>query len=247
MNLYFKNITASVFIIFSIVLIKPSIALNSADSFYLQAINHGERIATDFKFDEIRKPSQILPFTQIKPGDIVLELGAGGGYTTELLSRVVGDKGKVFAHRLYKKDRLKDNRLANVVSLRDHSLFELAQVLKENHVAKESLNSIVIFFALHDIYLNSEMNNSVLKSFYDYLKPGGALIILDNAAKPDSGLAATKTLHRIGESFVITEMKNAGFKVDSTSDVLRNKNDDHSKPWGDFKGKQDRFAIRFVK
>ena len=51
----------------------------------------------------------------------------------------------------------------------------------------------------------------------------------------------------IGKNFVIEEFKNAGFYVDGTSDALANENDDHTKPWGDFSGEQDRFAIRFKK
>jgi predicted methyltransferase len=45
-------------------------------------------------------------------------------------------------------------------------------------------------------------------------------------------------LHRIGKNFVVKEFQNAGFVVDGTSGALTNKNDDHTKPWGDFKGEQ---------
>ena len=63
----------------------------SANDIYDAAINNPERLKTDFAYDQKRKPLDILPFTQIKKGDKVLELGAGGGYTTELLSWLVGE------------------------------------------------------------------------------------------------------------------------------------------------------------
>jgi len=214
---------------------------------YTKAISNPERLEGDVKMDRNRKPSIVLPFTEVKSGDSVLELGAGGGYTTELLSRVVGGSGNVFAHKLYNTKRLENNRLPNIVSLRDHSLFELSEVMKENNVKRQSLDAIIIFFILHDIYLNNEIDKSVFEAFTSYLKPGGVVVVLDNAAVDDSGLSSTESLHRIGKNFVVKEFQNAGFVVDGTSDALTNKNDDHTKPWGDFKGEQDRFAIRFKK
>ena len=219
----------------------------SANDIYDAAVNNPERLKADFAYDQKRKPLDILRFTQIKKGDNVLELGAGGGYTTELLSWLVGKSGKVYAHFLYKKERLENNRLSNVVSLREHSLNEHAQVLAENEIQSNKLDSIIIFFVLHDIYLNNEMSDELLASLKDALKPGGSLIILDNAAKADSGLTNIGDLHRIGEHFVKSEMEKAGFLFDSQTSVLRNKQDDHTKPWGDYKGLQDRFAYRFKK
>jgi predicted methyltransferase len=219
----------------------------NTNDIYDAAVNNPERLKTDFAYDEKRKPLDILPFTQIEEGDKVLELGAGGGYTTELLSWLVGKSGKVYAHFLYKKERLENNRLSNVISLREHSLNEHAQVLAENEIQSNKLDAIIIFFVLHDIYLNKEMSDELLASLKDALKPGGSVIILDNAAKPDSGLTNIGDLHRIGEHYVKSEMEKAGFVYDSQTPVLRNKQDDHTKPWGDFEGLQDRFAYRFKK
>ena len=78
-------------------------AEGNEDGLYFSAVNHPERLKSDFAYDEKRKPLDILPFTQISEGDQVLELGAGGGYTTELLSWLVGKSGRVYAHFLYQK------------------------------------------------------------------------------------------------------------------------------------------------
>ena len=40
----------------------------------------------------------MLTFFGIVPGMRVAELGAGGGYTSELLARVVGSAGAVYGH-----------------------------------------------------------------------------------------------------------------------------------------------------
>ncbi len=219
----------------------------SDNNLYMSAVNHPNRTQTDFVHDEKRRPLDILPFTQIKEGDKVLELGAGGGYTTELMSWVVGKSGKVYAHFLYNKERLSNNRLENVVSLRQHSLIEHGKILIENNISDDKLDAVIIFFVLHDMYLNNEMSDELLSNLHGALKRDGSLIILDNAAKLDSGLDNIGDLHRIDESFVKSEMEKAGFTFDSQIDILRNNKDDHTKPWGDFKGFQDRFAYKFVK
>lgn len=214
---------------------------------YSASVNHSERLQSDSEHDIKRNPMKILPFTKIKRGDQVLELGAGGGYTTELVSRVVGDTGRIYAHFLYNKERLKNNRLSNVIPLRQHSLLEHKSVLEDYEVKDNQLDAIIVFFVLHDIYLNNEMSKDLLDTLYSTLKPGGYLIILDNAAKPNSGLENIGDLHRIDEIFVKAEMTKAGFYLDGTSNILRNKKDNHTKPWGDFQGYQDRFAYRFRK
>ncbi len=89
-------------------------------------------------------------------------------------------------------------------------------------------------------------------TYHRLLKPGGVLVVLDNAGMPDSGTRDTRELHRIGELFVIEEIKRAGFELDETSDVLRNPDDDTGKSWNSWRpavprGFQDRFALRFRK
>lgn len=220
---------------------------SAADERIQSIINHPDRPAKDRLKDSTRKPESILPFTQIKQGNQVLELGAGSGYTTELLAHLVGEQGRVFAQGLAHA-RVANDRLPQVVALRRHLLFELEEVLTEQKAPHGSLDSAVIFFALHDFYLNPRMDKqAILKTIYQFLKPGGSLIILDNAADADAGTSVNRRLHRIGENFVIAELEKVGFKVESKSDALRNPDDDHTKRWQTFNGMQDRFAIRFIK
>jgi predicted methyltransferase len=55
-----------------------------------------DRSAADRSNDARRKPDQMLAFIGMRPGMKVLDLSAGGGYTTELLARAVGPAGQVF-------------------------------------------------------------------------------------------------------------------------------------------------------
>lgn len=58
-----------------------------------------DRSAADRTNDLRRKPEQMLAFIGMRPGMTVLDVSAGGGYTTELLARATGPSGVVYGQR----------------------------------------------------------------------------------------------------------------------------------------------------
>src|SRR5262249_14578862 len=56
-----------------------------------------DRTPRDRDLDPGRKPAETLEFLRLQPGMKVAELGAGAGYTTELLARSVAPDGVVYA------------------------------------------------------------------------------------------------------------------------------------------------------
>ena len=61
------------------------------------AIAAPDREDKDRALDAGRKPGEVLAFFKVAPGEKIGELFAGGGYTTELMARTVGDSGTIFA------------------------------------------------------------------------------------------------------------------------------------------------------
>jgi predicted methyltransferase len=59
-------------------------------------VDSPDRRAADRVNDQRRKPVQMLEFIDVQPGMVVLDVSAGGGYTTELLARAVGPTGRVY-------------------------------------------------------------------------------------------------------------------------------------------------------
>ena len=55
-----------------------------------------DRSAADRNNDLRRKPAELLAFIGPRAGMTVLDVSAGGGYTTELLARAVGPTGRVY-------------------------------------------------------------------------------------------------------------------------------------------------------
>ena len=64
-----------------------------------EIVGSPDRSAADRTNDLRRKPEQMLAFIGIRPGMTVLDVSAGGGYTTELLARATGPSGVVYGQR----------------------------------------------------------------------------------------------------------------------------------------------------
>jgi predicted methyltransferase len=216
-----------------------------------EAIDHPGRPNSDREDDDRRHPVEIMTFAGVATGDVVLEIGAGHGYTTELASRMVGENGKVIAHRI-SPDRLIGNRLPNVVAVPDGPE-DLADRLTAAGLEPGSVDRVLAFFSLHDGYGNPDNDMGAFYStLHEFLTPGGAFVVLDKTATPGSGIASVPALHRIDEEYLKNEILKAGFELVGESHALRNPDDDLESSWFEDtdsrkSGYQDRFALSFRK
>jgi predicted methyltransferase len=62
---------------------------------YSAIIAAPDRTEADLQTDKRRDPVKLLAFTGVRPGMKVLDMGAGGGYSTELMARAVAPTGVV--------------------------------------------------------------------------------------------------------------------------------------------------------
>ena len=226
-------------------------------SVYAAAVASDQRPDADRASDANRKPAAVLEFFGIGPGDVVLEMWAGGGYYTEILSRVVGDTGKVYAHANTPilnfagdahTNRHAGGRLPNTEIL----------IAENNELSldADTFDAATIILNYHDLYWSSEQYGWAqidvpvfLAELFKGIKPGGTLGVVDHRAAPGSPPETGNSLHRIDPAIVIAELEAAGFVLDGQSDVLANPGDDHSMNVFDpsIRGTTDRFVLRFRK
>jgi predicted methyltransferase len=212
---------------------------------YQAAIASPARTDDDRKSDAKRKPGEFLAFAQVRPGMKVLDLAAGGGTTAALLAAAVAPGGEVWAQTAKPSPKLEE-RIASGKAPNLHAL--VAPIDNPVQPGLPQFDLITINMSYHDV-ANAPVDRAAMnKRLFDALKPGGFLVVIDNAAKAGSGLSATKTLHRIDEETVVEELTKAGFKVDAKSDYLRAPSDPREQPFFEMKGApDDKFAVRFVK
>lgn len=202
------------------------------------AVANPARPAEDVVRDADRKPAETLAFFDVKPGQVVFEFVAGGGYFTELLSRTVGDTGRVVASR-EEPPRIAGARLPNVTAAPD----------QDWGLAPDSVDLVFTALNYHDV-INLKVDRApLLARMFNALKPGGTLAIIDHAAAAGSGTRDVGTLHRVDEAVVMAEVKAAGFELVETSNLLHNPNDAHTVAVFDptIRGKTDCFVLKFRK
>jgi predicted methyltransferase len=215
-----------------------------AASSYRAAIASPIRLDADRKTDAKRKPAEFLAFARVTPGMKALDISSGGGSTAALLAAAVGSKGEVWAQNAKPNPKLQER-------LGEAAVPNLHAVVTDfgNPVPQGTppLDLITINMSYHDIANTPADRAAMNKRLYEALKPGGTLVIIDNAAKKGSGLSATKTLHRIDEDTVVDEITKAGFKVDARSDYLHVASDPREQPFFKMESPDDKFAVRFKK
>lgn len=218
-------------------------AADQAGGNWQAAIASPIRSDDDRKDDARRKPAEFLAFAGVRPGMKAFDLASGGGSTAALLAAAVGPTGEVWAQSTKPSEKLQA-RVAKAPNLHPVVADFNAPIPK----GTPALDLITINMSYHDIVNGPADRAALNKHLYDALKPGGVLVVIDNAAKKGSGLSATKTLHRIDEDTVVEEVTRAGFKVDARSDYLRAPSDPREQPFFKMNGApDDKFAIRFVK
>ena len=244
--------------IFVTVLMSIALGAETAQAdVYADALASPSRLEADAARDAGRKPDEGLAFFGIGPDMDVLDMFSGGGYYAEILSKVVGDDGRVVAHSndaylQYVGEEFEarhvEGRLPNVDVL-----------MAENNALQLDANqfdAITMVLSFHDTYWISpeegwpEFDHPIFYAeLFASLKPGGSLGVVDHQAEPGSSSDTGGTVHRIDRAIAVADFEAAGFVLEDESDILRNPDDDYSK--GVFaegiRGNTDRFVLLFRK
>lgn len=198
-----------------------------------RTLGHPERPEEDRDRDAYRHPADILAFAGIKPGMRVLDVFTAGGYYAEILSRLVGEEGEVWAQnppQFYERFgsadldfRLADRRLPNV-ERQDRPMEELA--LPANY-----FDAVVAALVVHDFFWLTDDVPAVLGQLHAAMRPGAVMLITDHAAPDGTGAEFAMDAngkHRVDPAYVIELMTAAGFELVDTSNTLANADDDRT-------------------
>ncbi|MGE5537512.1 MAG: class I SAM-dependent methyltransferase [Gemmatimonas sp.] len=207
------------------------------------------RSEADRANDKRRDPVKLLAFTGVRPGMTVLDMGAGGGYSTDIIARAVGSTGKVYAQNPPQfAERMKDRLDQRIATLPAKNVTLVARPT-DDPVPPDvrNLDLITFFFAYHDTTFQQVDRAQMNKKMFDALKPGGSLVIADHAAKAGDGANVGRTLHRIEKDTLRKEVEAAGFRLVDEGTFLAHPEDDHTENVNQRKVNIDEFVLRFEK
>jgi predicted methyltransferase len=231
--------------------------VNQSTARIAAAIANPNRTAADRERDARDQPAATLALLDLQPGQVVVDLFAGGGYYAELMAGVVGEQGSVILQNnygyakwveAYLQERYIDNQVAPIKVLRSE--------VDDLQLSPASLDAAVMVMSYHDLYyLNVERGfpradvAGFFTQLYAALKPGGKLLLIDHAAPDGTGKTRTQEIHRIDEAFAKQDIESNGFRLVASSDVLRQPEDDRTLSVFAkvIRGKTDRFVLLFEK
>jgi len=161
--------------------------------------------------DEWQQPERVVAALEIRPGERVADLGAGGGYFTFRLADAVGPEGTVYAVDVdpemvaYLRERARDEGRANVVP-----------VLAASDDPKLPEAVDLIFCA--NTYHHLKDRSAYFAGVAGDLRPGGRIAIVEL-----SGVGFFHRLvsgHSTAASVIRSEMEAAGYREVEHHDFL---------------------------
>ena len=162
------------------------------------------------RIDEER-PDQVVEQMKLKPTDVVADVGAGTGYFSFRISRVV-KQGKVFAVDIQPEmlavieKRKKELKVDNVIAVKSEET--------EANLQDNSVDVALMVDVYHEFSFPREMMQSVVKA----LKPGGRVVQIEYRGEdPDVPI---KRLHKMTVAQARKEMAAVGLAWKETKNFL---------------------------
>ncbi len=214
------------------------------------------RESTRLAADDRRKPGPLIALAGVKPGDKIIDLIPGDGYSTRIFSKIVGPKGKVYAvwPEAYARFARGNVETLRKLSADPHYGNIVTQVQPSAILsAPEKLDVVWTSQNYHDYpdeYMGKDADPAQFnQAVFAMLKPGGVYMIIDHRAADGRGMGDTEKLHRIDPRTVRQQVEAAGFAFAGESQVLANPADPLDIPVFDkaVRGHTSQFAYKFVK
>jgi ubiquinone/menaquinone biosynthesis C-methylase UbiE len=145
----------------------------------------------------------------IGEGGVVADVGAGGGFFTVRLAKLVGPTGRVFAVDVDKsvvrnlRQRVEDEKLKNVEVIQGDT--------GDPKLPPGELDAVLIVNAYHEMTEHRSMLNHIKQA----LRPGGRLVLLEPNRPSEKGRTREQlsTDHLIDPGSVREDLSQAGFEV----------------------------------
>ena len=254
-------------------LLLPLLA-TAGESPELEKIMAGEhRSEANRARDQYRHPAQTLKFFGIKPDMTVIEISPGGGWYTDILGPYLKDHGQYVAASYdvevpdqpayrYRQHKALLERFAGAPDLYDAEIVRFSPLDSIDLGPAGSADMVVTFRNAHG-WAGSDLTGQVMAAFFEVLKPGGVLGLVQHRAPEGADPKAGNGY--VPEAYVIEMAEAAGFKLDARSEINGNPKDTHDHPEGVWTlppslelgdtdrekymaiGESDRMTLRFVK
>ncbi len=193
--------------------------------------------------DQYRHPRETLLFLGLKPDMTVIEIWPGSGWYSEIIAPVLRDKGRFYlAHSAIEDPKLpnwqREGRekheaaYARRPELYGKPVFTSLGPPDYLAIAPAGSADLVLTFRNVHNWSLQKTDALVFKAFFDALKPGGILGVVEHRAHPGTAYEQMVKSGYMTEAYVIALAEKAGFKLVDKSEVNANAKDTKDHPNG---------------
>jgi len=249
-------------------------AANAASEHKLDTILAGDwRSDKNKARDQYRHPKQTLEFFGVNDRQTLIEIYPGGGWYAEILAPLLKEHGHYIAAILKPKkptgEAAEDAKGIRGKVKTDPEHFGAAKIVEFDSMAPvlgapASADVVLTFRNVHNM-TDEGSEVGMFKAFFDVLKPGGVLGVVDHRAAHGADPAKLKESGYLPEEYVIKLATDAGFRLAAKSEINANPKDTKDYPKGVWTlpptltlkdqdrekylaiGESDRMTLKFVK
>jgi len=253
----------------------PVHAAEPVETLLDQAIAGSHRADTNRARDRYRHPKETLLFFGLRPDMTVVEISPGGGWYAEILAPVLRERGAYIAASVAHEDpateRWQRQSREEFVErfTKQPAVFGNVRVTSfkapryVDIAPKGSADLVLTFRNVHN-WSAAGSDEASFKAFFDALKPGSTLGVVEHRANPGTPLEQMIKTGYMTEAYVIALAEKAGFRFAARSEVNANPKDTKDHPDGVWSlpptlrgflgkdkfraiGESDRMTLRFLK
>lgn len=158
------------------------------------------------------KPTVLVEFLKLKPGEVVADIGAGTGYFSWRMAQKVGEKGSVLAVEI--QQEMLDLIATNMTKRGTKNVKGVLGTITDPKLPAASVDLVIMVDVYHEFDHPYEMMEGICKA----LKPGGRVVFVEYRA--EDPLVPIKPLHKMSEAQVKKEMTVHPLEWKETSRVL---------------------------
>lgn len=235
------------------------------------AIESDRRTADSKTRDESRNPAETLKFFGVKPSMIVLEIGPGAGWYSEILAPFLAGEGELIVGLPDPEGPGAKYREGwETLVKADESLYGTVRDIVFDPPTFKNLpeGTVDVVLSIRNVHgwVSAGTVDAGFEAAYNALKPGGIFGVIDHRAPKESDPQEVSKTGYVPEAFVIERAEAAGFELEETSEINANPKDTADHPNGVWSlppslnndneedkkkaleiGESDRMTLRFVK
>lgn len=253
----------------------PAAAAPNIDTLLDDAIEGKHRSEANRARDPFRRPKMTLLFFGLQKDLSVVEISPSTGWYTEIIAPALKEGGRYIAavpkvddktpEAMRQRDAAFREKLASGRAIYGNAQINAYDPASPTFAPAGSADLVVTFRNVHN-WAKAGHTDAMFKGFFNALKKGGVLGVVEHRAKPGTDLKQQIDSGYMTEDYVIKAAERAGFKFDAASELNSNWRDTKDHPGGVWNlppnlrgvsdadkpkyqaiGESDRMTLRFVK